>query len=108
MGLLIPARCSPHTGTPPGKSALGRQQGRPAQREAGAEKNNPAFSFQQVLAQLSLPEPLPAAGGGVFLARLLSAVGCVRQRSPTPDGLCLGALDESGEAGVPGIPLSTR
>lgn len=62
------------------------------------EKQN---GFQQVLSLPSLPEPLPAAGGGVFLARLLSAVGCARQRSPTPGGLCSGAWDESGEKESP-------
>lgn len=46
--------------------------------------------FQQVLAlrSLSLPAPLPPAGGGVFLARLRSAVGCARQQSRAPGGLC--------------------
>lgn len=48
MGLLIPDSRSPHPEMPPGKSALGRQQGcaqlGPAQRDAGAEKNKPASS----------------------------------------------------------------
>lgn len=50
--------------------------------------------FQQVLAlrsrsrSLSPPAPLPPAGGGVFLARLRSAVGCARQQSRAPGDLC--------------------
>lgn len=57
--------------------------------------------FQQVLALRSLPAPLPLAGGGVFLARLGSAVGCVRQQSPVPGGLCWEPGTRVGRLGFP-------
>ncbi|XP_052610888.1 uncharacterized protein LOC128120721 [Peromyscus californicus insignis] len=42
--------------------------------------------FQQVLALRSLPAPLPPAGGGVFLARLRSAVGNQVRRAGSGNG----------------------
>lgn len=71
-----------------GRALWGGSKAAPSSAQLSAREKQ--TGFQQVLSLPSLPEPLPAAGGGVFLARLLSAVGCGRQRSPTPGGLCSG------------------
>lgn len=120
MGLLIPASRSPHPEMPPGKSALGRQQGcaqlGPAQRDAGAEKNKPASSkfslcprslspsLQQVGA-FSWRDSSPQWGVRASDPRRLAA--CAREsgtrvgRQGSPESLCPSnnlarALDERG------------